>query len=550
MRQATGAPELTLRRPGLPAARNPALQLAREPSGGRLLLGRFEIESELGRGAFGTVWRAHDLLLDRPVALKEIKLDDGGDEQARARVLNEARAMARLNHPAIVSLHEAALEQDAAYLVNELVPGLRLDKAADQGALSDRDVAEIGTQLCGALAHAHRQGVLHRDVKPSNVVLGDELPLTAKLTDFGVAALVEADRENEVVGTPTYMAPELLEGLPPSASADIYALGLVLYELWADDHPFRRPATAATTAAVCAREFQPLADLHAGLPPELCTTIDRCIGAAPEDRPSPAELKAVLTTHMPELDQTRWAPLDDESHRRLDLMRLGIGAFAAVATAVVGIVLSLPGTLPLACVAGLAGLVLGPGGLLGCGAVLSLYVAVAADRPGSAALLAVATAASTLGRIRFARAAWLGLGAFIWALALELATRETLIFNLPDTVAGFSQRQSDAVAAGESLVAALSSPLVIAAPFWMLLAWILPSFVQGRRGWDDIGPAGLWFGLAAGSHAALVVALADEMPARGTPGATALAAAITAVAVGCRYAGRVWGNGSTRDHDA
>src|SRR4051812_32739253 len=192
-----------------------------------LVLGRYRVEQRLGAGGFGVVWRARDERLERPVAVKVLPHRRGLGKRAE----REALAAARLNHPAIVTLYEAGSDADAAYLVSELVEGRTLDELLADGALSDRDIARIGAALATALDHAHGQGVIHRDVKPGNVMVprvphgqgerSSQRPpqagswatafALAKLTDFGVARLVGDDpltRTNDVVGTLAYMAPE------------------------------------------------------------------------------------------------------------------------------------------------------------------------------------------------------------------------------------------------------------------------------------------------------------------------------------------------------
>src|SRR5436190_526890 len=166
-----------------------------EPSGReRLVLDRYRLERRLGAGGFGVVWLAFDEKLEREVAVKVIPRED--DDPLPQRAAREARVAARLNHPGIVGLYELASDEDAVYLVSELVPGRTLAELMRAGAVSDRDVARIGVALCDALAHAHARKDIHRDVKPQNVMVVDEPAAGAgfaKLADFGVAHLAVGD---------------------------------------------------------------------------------------------------------------------------------------------------------------------------------------------------------------------------------------------------------------------------------------------------------------------------------------------------------------------
>src|SRR4051794_15104178 len=197
-----------------------------------LVLDRYRLVRRLGSGGFGTVWLAHDEHLGRPVAVKRVPTADA-DQAERAR--REALAAARLSHPGIVALYESGADEGACYLVSELVRGSTLGDLEAEGALSDLDVVEIGVALCDALSHAHARGVVHRDVKPGNVIV-PEAPedggAAAKLTDFGIARVVGDDaltRTGDVLGTLAYMAPEQAEGRSVSKRSDLYSLGLVLY---------------------------------------------------------------------------------------------------------------------------------------------------------------------------------------------------------------------------------------------------------------------------------------------------------------------------------
>jgi hypothetical protein len=270
-----------------------------------LVLERYRLHERLGSGAFGVVWRARDERLERDVAVKAIS----GEQVASGRATREARAAARLAHPAIVTLYEAGAEDDTTYLVSELVRGGTLAQLLHEGALSDRDVAEIGIALCAGLAHAHAQGVVHRDVKPSNVLVPDARPAgspAAKLTDFGVARVVGAGsdaltRTGDVVGTLAYMAPEQAEGKEAGPPADLYATALVLYEALSGVNPVRG-GSAVATARKLGATLPPLSRQRHDLPPALCDAIDRALLPRPGDRGTVATLSRALRSALRDLD--------------------------------------------------------------------------------------------------------------------------------------------------------------------------------------------------------------------------------------------------------
>jgi eukaryotic-like serine/threonine-protein kinase len=293
----------------IPPADEAPTHVAGEGDGARvdgagLVLERYRLLERLGSGAFGIVWRARDERLERDVAVKAIN----GEQVVSGRATREARAAARLAHPAIVTLYEAGAEDDTTYLVSELVRGGTLAQLLHEGALSDRDVAEIGIALCAGLAHAHAQGVVHRDVKPSNVLVPDARPAgspAAKLTDFGVARVVGAGsdaltRTGDVVGTLAYMAPEQAEGKEAGPPADLYATALVLYEALSGVNPVRG-GSAVATARKLGATLPPLCRQRRDLPPDLCDAIDRALLPRPADRGTVANLSRALRGALPEL---------------------------------------------------------------------------------------------------------------------------------------------------------------------------------------------------------------------------------------------------------
>ncbi|HEY5193536.1 MAG TPA: serine/threonine-protein kinase [Solirubrobacteraceae bacterium] len=267
------------------------------------LLGRYRLLERLGAGGFGTVWRAHDELLDRTVAVKRIPLPS---EEDRERATREAHATARLAHPAIVALYEATSDDDAFYLISELVEGDTLALLIAEDQLSDEEVLEIGLALIGALEHAHARGVIHRDVKPHNVLVpseaADRTPgrapaqTPAKLADFGGASLVGEDaltRTGDVLGTLAYMAPEQSEGYEAGPSADLYSLALVLYEALSGINPVRGRTPAATARRIGA-PIEPLEHRRRDLPRELTRTLDAALAPDPECRGTLTDLHEAL----------------------------------------------------------------------------------------------------------------------------------------------------------------------------------------------------------------------------------------------------------------
>lgn len=287
-----------------------------------LLLGRYRLLRRLGEGGMGVVWLAQDTRLHRPVAVKRIA--GGAEVGGRKRAGREAVAAARLAHPAIVALYEAGQDDDGDWvLVCELVRGPTLQALMRDGALSDRDAGEIGIALCDALEHAHGRGVVHRDIKPANVICPDavdEAGAVAKLTDFGVARLAGDEtltRTGDVLGTLAYMAPEQARGRAAGPPADVYALGIVLYEAFAGLNP-RRGVTAAETARLVDADVAPLGRVRRDLPEALTDAIDRACSVDPRARPKPAALRAALKRALPDLEDepglVAGGPLETVAH--------------------------------------------------------------------------------------------------------------------------------------------------------------------------------------------------------------------------------------------
>ncbi|MDS1272139.1 serine/threonine-protein kinase [Lipingzhangella sp. LS1_29] len=234
-----------------------------ERNGERIVAGRYRLRRELGRGGMGAVWHAWDADLERDVAIKEVTLGSDLSEQERAdahaRVRREARSAARLSHPAIIAIHDVLEHEGHPWIVMQLAEGRSLEKVLNEdGPLSPATVHSIATTLIDALNTAHQAGVVHRDVKPANVLYTtDGKPF---LTDFGIANIegeTSITRTGALVGSPSYMAPEILEGHPASPATDLWSLGVTLYALLDGGSPFNRPTLPATLSAIVNGDIPP-----------------------------------------------------------------------------------------------------------------------------------------------------------------------------------------------------------------------------------------------------------------------------------------------------
>ncbi|MBO3752880.1 serine/threonine protein kinase [Streptosporangiaceae bacterium NEAU-GS5] len=267
-----------------------------------IVAGRYRLVARLGEGGAGTVWRAHDELLHRDVAVKSLKT-------AHADLaIAEARAAARVNHPAIVVIHDVIVENGAPWIVMDLVAARSLDRVIKEGGpLPDERVAAIGLRVLEALDAAHAHGLLHRDVKPANVLL--DADGQALLSDFGIAA--QLDGQMNSAGSPGYMAPERLRDEPAGPASDLWSLGATLYAAAEGKPPFQRALPAAVVAAVLMAE--PPAPAHAG--PRLAGLLSAMLAKDQKRRPSSAEIRTALQAvvagrdHSVRLGRRPWWPV-------------------------------------------------------------------------------------------------------------------------------------------------------------------------------------------------------------------------------------------------
>ena len=519
---------------------------------GELILGRFRIEGRIGSGGFGTVYRAWDERLQRPVAVKVIDRDHGSP-----RVMREAQAVGRLAHRNIATLYELSTDGERAFLVSELIEGETLRSLGRRGELTDRLVARVGADSAAALTHAHRAGVVHRDVKPENIMVECEREPArgpfdageAKLVDFGIAR-ISGERSltatGAVVGTLAYMAPEQADGLRPGPSADVYSLALTLYECFTGEHPLLREGPAATARAI-GEPIPPLEAIRPELPEALTETIGAALDPDPELRPLASELEAVLSAHASELEG---GPLPavmgfdgepaPEPWRPAGLARLlpaaGVAALGVAALIATGA----PAPIVLAA--------LGPGVLAAGRArpayalqlVLTLlWVTLGAGQPGTAALIlvlglpllapaidpeaiALPGAAPILGvlglgpvypalagitRGAAGRALLGGIG-YLWLAAWEEIAHHTLLLGPVSDVP--AHWKGSAGTTLSDVVAPLADGSVIAgAAVFAAAAFVLPMLIRGRTPVLDALGALIW---AAGLISALRLVAGGSSP--------------------------------------
>ncbi|MFE9452698.1 serine/threonine-protein kinase [Streptomyces sp. NPDC006739] len=283
---------------------------------------RYTANQILGRGSAGTVWLGEGP--EGPVAIKLLREDLASDQELVGRFVQERTALLGLEHPNVVSVRDLVVDGNDLALVMDLVRGTDLRTRLDrERRLAPEAAVAIVADIADGLAAAHAAGVVHRDVKPENVLLDMQGPLgpggahPALLTDFGVAKLIDSPkrtRATKIIGTPDYLAPEIVEGLPPRAAVDIYALATVLYELLAGFTPFGGGHPGAVLRRHVTETVVPLP----GIPEELWQLIVQCLAKAPASRLRASELAARLReqlptlAHMPPLDVDEPDPESDE----------------------------------------------------------------------------------------------------------------------------------------------------------------------------------------------------------------------------------------------
>ena len=286
----------------------------------------------VARGGMAEVWEGHDEILSRPVAVKVLQAHLASDGVFLERFRREAVTAARLAHPCVVSTYDTGVDDGTAYIVMELVRGETLRRLlTDNGPLDAQLAVTIAKQIADALAEAHRAGLVHRDVKPANVLLVDDPwgGVRVKVTDFGIAKASEGlgtdlTRTGTVLGTPKYLSPEQIRGLEPDARADLYSLGVVLFEMLAGEPPYSASTDMATAFAHLNDRIPTLSSLAPGVPPALERLVNDLLAKNPDERvPSATALRERLAALGP-------LPSTDDGGP----VRLGLGTSASSRTRV------------------------------------------------------------------------------------------------------------------------------------------------------------------------------------------------------------------------
>jgi hypothetical protein len=272
---------------------------------GRSLLGRYHLETVIANGGMGTVWTAEDSFLGRKVAVKILTWESDTDRAGAAaeRVRREARAAASLRHPNIACVYDYGQQDGIAFLVMELLEGESLAARLQRhGALPPEQAAQVATEVAEALDAAHRAGIVHRDIKPGNIML--ETSGAVKLLDFGIAAISgqrACPGQEQLLGTAAYLSPEWGDDRPADPAGDVYSLGVVAYEMLAGRPPFTGTSPAAVAAAHAANPPPPLTLLNPDVPPAMAAVCERALSKDPAARPpSAGAFAAQLSAGLPD----------------------------------------------------------------------------------------------------------------------------------------------------------------------------------------------------------------------------------------------------------
>jgi hypothetical protein len=492
------------------------------------VLGRYRPLRPLGSGGSGSVWLARDERTGLDVALKIVAREG----KAAARAEREASAAARLRHPSCLRAYAFARDTRHVYIAYEFIPGRTFREALRAGELDDADAVEACAQVAEGLAHAHRHGILHRDVKPSNVLLTEGDRVAAKLLDFGLARMAEAETltaQGDVPGTLAYISPERLAGDDATEAADVWAVGVMLWESLSGRHPFWHTSMLETARAIEAGAAS-LATLRPDLPKQLIQLVDRALSPSPSRRPSAADLAGALRGAATHRRRKRARGLGLSVP--VEAGRAGAAALAAAFTAWTAASIPFyPHLWPLAL------------------AVLAAALTIARPRAGLAFALAVPVL--PLGNVSSGLAILYGVVAVAWLVLCWREPRGGLLFALGPLLAPLSALALVPLAAatlraGPRRAAQAGAAVLVAAIVAGVRHATLPIVgtapplglgVAGAR--DPLDVAGT-LARAAGAHPGLIVeacvfaAVALALPyahARGRWGAAALGGAMLVATV-------------------
>jgi TolB-like protein len=312
------------------------------------ILGHYRIAEKIGAGGMGEVYRAHDDRLDRDVAVKVLPEELAANPERLARFEREAKAVAQLAHPNILAIHDFGAESGITFAVMELLEGQSLREVLSTTALTQRKAVEFARSIADGLAAAHDKGIIHRDLKPENVFLTKDGQI--KILDFGLAktSLPEGDlgsatpteelqtRPGGLLGTVPYMAPEQVQGEPVDGRSDIFALGVVLYEMLTGRRPFGGSTAVETAAAILKEDPEPMSSVLPGVSPTLADVVSTCLEKRPEDRFSSARDLSLTLAAVDVHGQT--SPGADGS----PLRRRWVHVLAVATAAVIAVLFLLP----------------------------------------------------------------------------------------------------------------------------------------------------------------------------------------------------------------
>jgi eukaryotic-like serine/threonine-protein kinase len=310
-----------------------------------LAAGRYRVERTLGSGGMAVVYLAHDEELHRRVAIKVLAEHLAGDDSFRARFLQESKLAGRLSHPNVVQVYDAGETEGSPYIVMEYVPG---DTIAQRGKLSYREAVPLALQACAGLQHAHAAGLVHRDVKPANLLVREDDVL--KIADFGIARAAELTRLTEhgtVLGTAAYLSPEQAAGEEVTTATDIYSLGAVVYELLTGRPPYKFESLAELAAQQKGGIITPLRDLESSVPEPVEAAVMHALAREPRFRPASAadfadELAAASELPVePLLATAITEPLHSRTYRSVPGSSAWLWIAGAAAVATVAVVLGL-----------------------------------------------------------------------------------------------------------------------------------------------------------------------------------------------------------------